>query len=338
MADQITSLAKGEVVWGKPEQATAKILKWVTLGGIGVAIFFFWGIIAPFVVATLANTLLTALYAGLLLLLALVVSNRRVHTLLSYMGRSAFRAVASFVVETDPIGILESHVEDARENLGKMDTHIKRLNGEISKTQRIIDKNASEADRNLGMVKQASKGAKNDVNRETAILSARQAGRLQQSNVTLGQMLKRIKILYTVLTKVRSNLNVMVQDMASEIVVKRQEYEAINAAFSAYASAMKVVNGDASQRELYEMAMRHLDDNYAQKAGAIEEFVQSSAGFLNGLDLQNGMFEENALKMLEDMEKRSMALLGDGSEHALIGEYTDPDTHQDDVTALFRRL
>ena len=46
-----------------------------------------------------------------------------------------------------------------------------------------------------------------------------------------------------------------------------------------------------------------------------KRFMEMSANFMDSVDLQNGVFEEQGMKMLEEWEKKStLLLMGDGSE------------------------
>jgi hypothetical protein len=43
----------------------------------------------------------------------------------------------------------------------------------------------------------------------------------------------------------------------------------------------------------------------ASKVGEMERFMEMSSNIMNTIDLQNGVFEEEGMKMLEDWEKNS---------------------------------
>ena len=47
----------------------------------------------------------------------------------------------------------------------------------------------------------------------------------------------------------------------------------------------------------------------------MERFMEMSSDFMNSVDLQNGVFEEQGLKMLEEYEKKSTLLLLGGQEN-----------------------
>lgn len=347
MEDMGSAMTKAGVVWGKPEQSAAKITKWLAIGAIGVATFWFWGLIVPFVLATLANTLLAGVYATGIVLLALIASSKKVHALVSAIGRDVFRSIASFWVETHPIGILKNQADEIDGYYEKLDTQTKGLNGEIEGLEAEIRKNATAAKKALStykLAKQAKVTSEDEAEavRESAILSASDVGLLNESNVTLQDVLNRMRPLYERLKKIRFNVKILGKRTRQQINVKEREFNAVNKAYGAYSSAMAAVSGgSASQRELVEMACAAIERSNATKLGAIKDFVASSSGFLAGINLQQGAWEQDAEKMLAQMEEQSELLLGDGAETVIVGEYTDPDqvaqSPKDDVAALFVR-
>jgi hypothetical protein len=74
-------------------------------------------------------------------------------------------------------------------------------------------------------------------------------------------------------------------------------------------SAMSVISGDPDKRAMFDRAMEVVADDVANKVGEMERFMDMSANFMNSVDLQNGVFEEEGLKMLEKFEKESSFLL-----------------------------
>jgi hypothetical protein len=338
MDNLATTMSKSGVVWGKPEQSAAKITKWLILGVLAVTGFWFWGIIVPFVLATLANTLLAGLCAAGIVLLGLVASSKKTHALCSYAGRSLFRAIAGFWVEVDPIGILKNRADDADKSYVELDNNTKALNGEIEALDRLLTSNQLSAKAQLSTYKRAKAGEKNEENQEAAIMSATELGLLKESDVTLQDLRNRMAALYEVLKKIRFNVKIFCRRMRSEINVKERDFKAINKAYNAYSSAMAALNPDSSRREMYEMACAKLEENYSTKLGAIKDFVDSSKGFLAGLNLEQGAWQEEAEQMLAQMEEKSALLLGDGAETVIVGEYEEPGAvpvRRDDVSSLF---
>ena len=72
---------------------------------------------------------------------------------------------------------------------------------------------------------------------------------------------------------------------------------------------MSIISGDPDKRAMFDMAMEAVTEDVASKVGEMERFMEVSANFMNSIDLQQGVFEEDGLKMLEKWEKESTSLL-----------------------------
>ena len=146
------------------------------------------------------------------------------------------------------------------------------------------------------------------------LLASRKAARLQESNEKYTALHTKMSILYRVLTKMYSNSEILIEDTTDQVKVKEQERKAIRASHSAMRSAMSIIKGDADKRAMFDQAMEVIADDVANKVGEMERFMEMSSNFMNSIDLQNGVFEEQGMKMLEDYEKNSTLLLLGGKE------------------------
>ena len=119
--------------------------------------------------------------------------------------------------------------------------------------------------------------------------------------------------------------------------LKKQERKAIRGSHSAMKSAMSVISGDPDKRAMFDMAMERVADDVADKVGEMERFMEMSSGFMDSIDLQNGVFEEEGIKMLEEYEKRSnILLMGDGTNTENLDlniEVARPESRQEDESS-----
>lgn len=68
---------------------------------------------------------------------------------------------------------------------------------------------------------------------------------------------------------------------------------------------------------MFDAALESIADDLANKVGEMERFMEMSSSFMDSVDLQNGVFEEEGLKMLEKWEKEStLMLLNDGKRQS----------------------
>lgn len=170
---------------------------------------------------------------------------------------------------------------------------------------------------------QAARDADKD---QQMLLASRKAARLQESNEKYGALYQKMEILYRILTKMHNNSEVLLEDTKDQVKVKEQERKAIRTSHSAMRSAMSVISGDPDKRAMFDMAMEAIADDVASKVGEMERFMELSSSFMDSVDLQNGMFEEQGMRMLEEWEQKSTLLLMEGS----------PKTKFDDVLDLNR--
>jgi phage shock protein A len=224
-------------------------------------------------------------------------------------------------VQIDPIGILKSYVDDLKNNLRKMNKQISQLRGQMHKLKEIIYNNNRQIQSNLNLASKAREKNKQSI----MILKSRKAGRLKESNLRLEDLYKKMEVLYRVLTKMYENSEVMMEDIKDQVEVKEQERKAIHASHSAMKSAMNIIAGDKDQRYMFDMALEAIADDVSQKVGEMERFMDMSSSFMDSVDLQNGVFEEEGLKMLEKWEKEGVSLILGQEKETLVLQANSDD-------------
>ncbi|MCB0664096.1 MAG: hypothetical protein KDC24_15225, partial [Saprospiraceae bacterium] len=135
----------------------------------------------------------------------------------------------------------------------------------------------------------------------------------------------KMEVLYRVLSKMYQNSEILAEDVKDQVKVKEQERKAIRASHSAMKSAMNIISGDKDQREMFDMALEAIADDVSQKVGEMERFMEMSSNFMESVDLQNGVFEEEGLKMLEKWEKEGVSLILGGDKEKLLIEAHDDE-------------
>ena len=317
---------KPKSFWQRPEGVTGMLF----MGGIILGGGYLLYRILPTLISLTENILYLS---GLLIALAVViymVLDPRMRNLVWYFYKSVMRWFTGLFVQIDPIGILKSYVEDLESNLTKMNKQIGILKGQMHKLKEMITNNQKEIQNNLSMANRA----KDQDQQGMMVLKARRAGRLQDSNMKLDDLYKKMEILYKVLGKMYDNSAILKEDIADQIVVKEQEYNVIRTSHSAMRSAMNIINGNSDKKAMYDMAMDHITEDVSQKVGEMERFMDVSSNFMNSIDLQNGVFEEEGMALLDKWEKEGTSLLlGKDKELLLSGNAAMPTTNTNTGTA-----
>ena len=319
---------KPKTFWERPEGVTGGVFllallaatAWLTISA-GAALIA-W-------MSTTAGMVVSLLVLGTIIFTAL---DSKARNLVWYMYKSAMRYVTGMFVKMDPIAILKGYVSDLKDNLRKMNRQIGMLRGQMHKLQELILNNRKEIQSNLHLASQAKETDKQAV----MILKSRKAGRLRESNMKLEDLYKKMEILYRVLTKMYENSEVMLEDIQDQVEIKDQERKAMHASHSAMRSAMSIISGDKDKRAMFDMALEAIADDVANKVGEMERFMDLSENFMRSVDLQNGVFEEEGLKMLEMWEKEGVSSILGAEKQTLLDQAED-ESNVLDLNAPIKR-
>ncbi len=269
-----------------------------------------------------------ALYLTLMLLvlaaLLYMVFDPRMRTLLGFMYKSTIRSITSWFITIDPIGILKNYVRDLEKNLSQMSDQLGTVQGQLHKLSTLIKKNEGEVDNQLAM---ASKAKEKKMEKQM-VLASRKAARLKESNEKYESLRNKLEILQRVLNKMYSNSEILLEDTRDQIKVKEEERKAIKASHSAMQSAMNVIQGDNDKKVMFDEAIEVIADDVAHKVGEMERFMELSSGIMDSVDLQQGVFEDQGMKMLEKWEKESSLLFLNDAENLTEADDTKEESSE----------
>jgi len=309
---------KPKSFWSRPEGTTGAIFGLAVLAGVGYLI----ASNITFLIGLAANTLTLALMIVALVALLYMVLDPKMRTLIWYMYKSVMRWVTGMFVTIDPIGILKNYIEDLEDNLAKMRKQIGVLRGQMRQMTTLIEDNNKEIESNMRLAAVARDQDKD----QQMLLASRKAARLKESNEKYAALHQKMEILYRILSKMHSNSEVLLEDTKDQVKVKEIERKAIRTSHSAMRSAMSVISGDPDKRAMFDAAMDAITEDVANKVGEMENFMDMSSKLMDSIDLQNGMFEEQGMAMLEDWEKKSTLMLMEGTGKTSSAESLDLDS------------
>lgn len=309
---------KPKSFWSRPEGTTGALFGLAILAGVGYLI----ASNITFLIGLAANTLTLALMIVALVALLYMVLDPKMRTLIWYMYKSVMRWVTGMFVTIDPIGILKNYIEDLEDNLAKMRKQIGVLRGQMRQMTTLIEDNNKEIESNMRLAAVARDQDKD----QQMLLASRKAARLKESNEKYAALHQKMEILYRILSKMHSNSEVLLEDTKDQVKVKEIERKAIRTSHSAMRSAMSVISGDPDKRAMFDAAMDAITEDVANKVGEMENFMDMSSKLMDSIDLQNGMFEEQGMAMLEDWEKKSTLMLMEGTGKTSSAESLDLDS------------
>ena len=295
--------------WSKPE---GKLGMPLLIGLIGVGGFFLYKAL-PAIIELMQNTLY-AVGLGLILFTVIsVLMNNRFRNTVWYLYKGLMRAITGIVIELNPIAILESYVEDIKEKIAKMEVQLTGLKGQIGQINGKLEKNRTDWKMEMDRASQAKKMGKD----AEVALHTRQAGRLEGAINNFDALYKKMEVLYKVLEKMKYYSEIMVKDTEMTVDIKKEEREAITKSHNVMKSAMSIIKGNDDKKIIFDQAMEFVVDDIGFKVGEMERMLDASTDFINSVDLDNAVYEERGVQMLEEFDKKGMnAIFGSKKEQS----------------------
>lgn len=309
--------------WSRPEGKTAML---IYVGIIG-AVIWFWGLIVPFILNLLVDTLHMVYLAGLLGAILYLVFGKRPQL----MFRVLVRKLTSIFVAVYPIEIIEDKLQQMKKRRDKMNEQIALVNGNIQKLQRKMSENDADAAKRRGMAIQAQKMAGATHDSEEAFRmqmamkkQANAAQRRQNANIGYAKLLERIQKVYKFLTHYATNVDYYIDDTQDEIDQKKVEYQTTMAASSAMKQAMAVFKGNATEEDIYDQAFDYIEQSVSTQLGIMDDLQRVSQNFMDGMDIENGAVDDAALQALNAFEQK--ALTAGNTDFQMVTSDKKPDT------------
>ncbi|MCK9688882.1 hypothetical protein [Scleromatobacter humisilvae] len=315
MNDLIPTDYKPRSFWERKEGVTGQIVGVALVCGAGALLYR----ALPTIIALLENTVYAAILGVAAAALFFVITDRRFWRLGAWAYMSAMRRLTQVFVEIDPIGIMRNYIEDLKKKLADMNGRISRLSGMIRACKEEIRQNDQAKSGALGLVSEAKKKGLTMV----AAAQSRKAGRMAEANLSYQDLLAKMELLHRVLVKYQEVSTFLIEDMTQEVSIKERKRAMAKEAYSAMKSAMAIIHGDPSAKELYDMANEYVAADYAMRIGEIEDFVRMSDTFMQSIDLRNGVYEQQAVQMLADWESNADSIVLGDAKRLLIENHPE---------------
>ncbi len=301
MGNQLTEIKKSaKSFWDTSEGTTGMIFGAGILGFLGYGAYK----IMPYIANLLENTFYAILF-GLLsigLIWAFVIDGTLRNRL--WVGyKLVMRALTYSIISYDPIGVLREVQKKAKERIGIVDDNRKKVNGQKTQIAEAINSIKDDMD---DLKKRVEIRKKNDQMAEAQNDLAK-LGRLNESAKRLQVSLTRTEGFCIQLTRAQKALETIDENIDFEITVTEREYKATTAANTAWRAVRDAFKGGTELDQLGQETWAFLAEDYGNKLGEIDSFMEDSAKFIDNVDLSNAMFAEDGLKVLEELNSRDLS-------------------------------
>jgi hypothetical protein len=311
---------KLKTFWQRPEGKAGMVV----LLASAIAAVYGVGLILPWLILLLSNTIYAAVLAVVLFGLLYTVTNRTFRSIVGNGFRLVMRWTTGMLIEIDPIGILENTRDKMSENNQKLSEAVSRTRGakqlvqsQITKNQNAIDHATSlknEAEREMASEIDPLRKQRDALGRSMQLL---EIGRRLKSNEKLATILTQTSKLYDMMTRWQQLAEFNVDNMSAEITNAKAERKTILEAYAGLGFAKKLIQGDPEQMKMLNASLEYLQEDNASKLGAMEDFARYSEKYLSQMDLEQGASAADAEKMLSEYETK---LLGAGAPGSSVPE------------------
>jgi hypothetical protein len=301
--------------WSRPEGTTGML----TVGALGFGVYLALPMLLAFTAGLftlLGQTIGVVVLGAVLAALLFVLTNKKFLNLAGYLFKSAMRKVTQVFVEIDPIGIMKTYIERMLEKREVMGSTRDKLRGQL----RVLDEKIAKNDKAYDNSMQMARVAKEKGNTGVLTVNSRQAMRMEQLNrESLIPLKAQMEAHLRAANKYYEVTGTVIEDLKNEVEAQQTRREMILASHTVMKAAKAIMMGGADEREMFDMAMEFVVQDYGMKLGEIESFIENSKPFVDGLDMQNGVYEAQALERLQAWEaKADSILLGEGGKQLLL--------------------
>ncbi|MGI4832028.1 MAG: hypothetical protein ACRYFK_01045 [Janthinobacterium lividum] len=289
------NLAPSLPKWQQPEKAAG----WVLLAGAAGAGVYYWGKIVPYLVDIVFNSVKLGIGLGVLFVLFLLLTNRRIHAGLWYAGQRILRTAAGIFVNTDPIGIMEDYIRTTEKEALHMEAEVGHIEGAHELVKRKLAANDQQMREYLALADSATRQGEKDA----AEAYASRAAQIEDYNQRLQPMATTTASVSVVMRQILKAALRQIDGSKFKVGLLKDEYELVKRTSSGMRAAMNILRGDPDKKYFFDLATDRVAEDMAQQLGQIKQAMRYSQEFVKEMDITNGVMSEKGQRLLEKYQK-----------------------------------
>lgn len=335
--------------------------KWVLIcAGLLLAggIVFAWGVILPFLIGVVGNTIQLALLIGVLLVLTSPIWSSRVRLFVSNAFQLAMRWGYQSLIAKDPIGMLRNNVDTMRKQAAEFDKAVGQLAGSKQRLESDIQVNLAAINKDKGMAEAAAR----KVDQMTADAQTMNGNRLLEQKLNIQSLslsidgykqsaginiqtikaerplLEQTNRMYDQLSRLRNLAQFKVQSLSQQADMYSKQRATILASQRALGAAGRILKGDPQQLAIVDQTIEYLNNEAADTIGLMNDFNRWSEKYLTDMDVQNAAGAEEATKMFSQLETKLNPGALPATASSTMDDFPDLDSIAFPVTAPVKAL
>lgn len=302
--------------WKRPEGPFGVVVLIALIVGAGVGIY----VILPFLITLLSNLLYAGALTAALIAILWLALNPTFRTAIKNLFQSTVRWFASWVVETDPIGILRNNLDDMKKEKANLDQTLQRFSGSDERLQRSIAAKNDEIN-SLGhkaaKAEQMAAAATDPMERERLSLERQtfleKAGMLMQGVKQLQALEEQTSKMLSTFQHWSQIADSKIQRTENKVDFLAEQRKMILDAKATLGVGQRLLRGNPEQLKMVDMALDYLEDDTARTLGEIREFSRFTDRLLTDEQIESGAAADEAASRFAEFNQK---LLTAGSQPA----------------------
>lgn len=266
-------------------------------------LFLYWGMPALIRFATDLFHLAIMMAGGLLIFWAIVDNDIR--TKAWYIYKGLIRAIFGWFVNLNPEAILKTHLEYLNSQLTKFKAQVTLLR----KSRNELEAEIANIAKEKADIQAKSQFLKQKGDMLAANNMAARYPKIAEHEAQYKGYLEKVKMLISIFERVQRANELAIENTSYEIedLIKQRRIGGI--AVKAIKSSFSILFGNSADRQAYELAVNKMQDDIAMQKGMFDSFMADTKPILANMDVQDGMFQAEGQKLLEEWDaKLEMAL------------------------------
>jgi hypothetical protein len=302
--------------WQRPEGPFGMVVlaALVVAGGYGLYV------ILPYIISLLTDTIHTVALGAVLIAILWLVFNPTFRAAVSNLFENSVRFFASWVVETDPIGILRNNLDDMKKAKYNLDQTLQRFAGSDERLQRSIAAKNDEITtlgHKAAKAQQMAAAATDPMERERLSLERQtfleQAGMLMQGVKQLQALEDQTSKMLKTFQHWSQIADSKIQRTENKVNFLAEQRKMILDAKATLGVGQQLLRGNPEQLKMVDMALDYLEEDTSRTLGEIKEFSRYTDKLLTDDQIESGAAADEAAAKFAEFNQK---LLTSGNQSA----------------------
>jgi hypothetical protein len=283
--------------WKRPEGPFGMVVLVALIVGGCVGLY----VILPFLITLLTNTLYLIALAAVLFAILWLAFNPTFRTAVRNLFQYSVRWFASWVVETDPIGILRNNLDDMKKEKADLDQTLQRFAGSCERLQRSIAAKNDEINtlgHKAAKAEQMAAAAADPMEKERLMLERQtfleKAGMLMQGVKQLQALEEQTSKMLTTFQHWSQIADSKIQRTENKVGFLAEQRKMILDAKATLGVGQRLLRGNPEQLKMVDMALDYLEEDTSRTLGEIREFSRYTDKLLTDDQIESGAAADEA--------------------------------------------